>query len=557
MLHSLSISNYALIDSLELDWEQGLTTLTGETGSGKSILLGALSLVLGKRADTSVLRDPGKKCIIEASFKIGHLPLQSLFEENDWDWEDISQLRREILPSGKSRAFINDTPAPIQQIQQLSVHLIDIHSQHQSLDLFSKDYQRQVLDVFAGNLPTLTAYQAEYRKFKALQKELEEKRLQRQEKIQEEDYKSFLLKELEEADLDQADPSAWEEEYELLSSQERISEILSGLQQLLQHEGSGVLDQMAQYKGALHSLTSLGKRFEELAQRFESSYIELDDLAVEAENQLNQLEGDPGRQQWLSERLQLLLDLQRKHLVDDVAALVEKRDALATELDDTAHLDQRIEALEGLIEEAKTRLENLATQLTEQRQAVVPQLKQKLSEDLSLLGMPSAQFKVEFHASDDFLAGGKEEIEWLFSANVGGDFGSLKKVASGGELSRIMLVVKALLAEHQQLPTLIFDEIDTGVSGEIADQMGRIMKTMSRFMQIIVITHLPQVAAKGQQHLKVYKRESGGETFTGVEVLGREERLQELASMISGKDRSETALRHAEELLTTQDSVDR
>ena len=549
MLHSLSIQNYALIDSFELQWEKGLTTLTGETGSGKSILLGALSLILGKRADSTALRNPGSKCILEASFEIGHLPLKALFDRNDWDWEERTYLRREILPSGKSRAFVNDTPAQLQQVQELSIHLIDIHSQHQSLDLFSKEYQLGILDVFAGNTELFQAYQAQFNTYRLNQKALGECRLKKQEALQEEDYKGFLLKELEEAQLDDASPEAWEEEYGLLSSQEQITEVLSGLQQVLQSEGRGILDQMNEWKGKLNGLSDLGSQFQELAQRFESAYIELDDLAQEAESQIGNLEGDPGRQQWLSDKLQLLLDLQRKHLVESVEELVSKRDALAGEMADTAQLDEQIEQLETELLVLEDQLNAKAKELSEKRKAVVDQLLAKLGEDLSSLGMPSARFQILFHPSEQFLSGGKEEVEWLFSANSGGDFAPMKKVASGGELSRIMLVVKALLAEHQHLPTLIFDEIDTGVSGEIADQMGRIMKKMSGHMQLIAITHLPQVAAKGQQHLKVFKNERAGETYTEVQWLNREERLQEIASMISGKEQSETALRHAEELL--------
>jgi len=549
VLHSLSIQNYALIDSFDLHWEQGLTTLTGETGSGKSILLGALSLILGKRADSTALRNPGVKCILEASFEIGHLPLQALFERNDWDWEERSYLRREILPSGKSRAFVNDTPAQLQQIQELSIHLIDIHSQHQSLDLFSKEYQRGVLDVFAGNTQLFQSYQSQFATYKQKQKELQECRLKKQAALQEEDYKGFLLKELEEAQLDEASPKAWEEEYSLLSSQEQITEVLSGLQQLLQSEAQGILDQMNEWKAKLNGLSQLGSQFQELAQRFESVYIELDDLAQEAESQLENIEADPGRQQWLSDKLQFLLDLQRKHLTDNVEELIQKRDALAGEMADTAQLDQQIESLESSLIELEVQLRSKAEDLSSRRKAAVDQLLSKLGVDLASLGMPSARFQILFHPSTEFLSGGLEEVEWFFSANSGGEFAPIKKVASGGELSRIMLVVKALLAEHQQLPTLIFDEIDTGVSGEIADQMGRIMKKMSEHMQLIAITHLPQVAAKGQQHLKVYKSEREGETYTEVKWLDREERLQEIASMISGKEQSETALRHAEELL--------
>ena len=448
---------------------------------------------------------------MEASFEIGHLPLKALFDRNDWDWEERTYLRREILPSGKSRAFVNDTPAQLQQVQELSVHLIDIHSQHQSLDLFSKEYQLGILDVFAGNTELFQAYQAQLSAYKQNQKALEECRLKKQEALQEEDYKGFLLKELEEAQLDDASPKVWEEEYGLLSSQEQITEVLSGLQQLLQAEGRGILDQMNEWKGKLNGLSELGSQFQELAQRFESAYIELDDLAQEAESQVGNLENDPGRQQWLSDKLQLLLDLQRKHLVESVEELISKRDDLAGEMADTAQLDEQIEQLETELLTLESQLSAKAEELSEKRKAVVDQLLAKLGEDLSSLGMPSARFQILFHPSEHFLSGGKEEVEWLFSANSGGDFAPMKKVASGGELSRIMLVVKALLAEHQHLPTLIFDEIDTGVSGEIADQMGRIMKKMSEHMQLIAITHLPQVAAKGQQHLKVLqKRKSRG-----------------------------------------------
>lgn len=549
MLVHLSIQNYALIDRLELDWESGLTTITGETGSGKSIVLGALSLILGKRAEPTALRNPGIKCILEATFEIGHLPLQALFERNDWDWEARTHLRREILPSGKSRAFVNDTPAPLQLVQELSVYLIDIHSQHQSLDLFSKEYQRRVLDVYAGNHKVMEDYRKDFSAYRQKLKEVEEKRKELQAFLQEEDYKSFLLKELQEANLDEAEPDAWEEEYGLLSKQEQITEVLTGVQRSLQQENIGVLDMMSEWKSRLQEFASLGKGFEELANRFESSYIELDDLAQEAESRLQELEADPGRQQWLSEKLQQLLDLQRKHLSESVEELIQKRELLAAEMADTAALENQIVALQEELKQLEQSLEDKANILHKNREGAVDQMLLRFGKELTGLGMPSARFKVVFHPTEAFVASGREEVEWLFSANQGGDFAPLKKVASGGELSRIMLVVKALLAEHQQLPTLIFDEIDTGVSGEIADQMGRIMKQMSAHMQLISITHLPQVAAKGENHLKVYKEEREGETYTGVQVLSTEQRLQELASMISGAGKSETALRHAQELL--------
>ena len=552
MLVHLSIQNYALIDRLELDWESGLTTITGETGSGKSIVLGALALILGKRVEPTALRDPGVKCILEATFDIGHLPLRELFERNDWDWETQTQLRREILPSGKSRAFVNDTPASLQSVQELSVYLIDIHSQHQSLDLLSKEYQRRVLDVYAGNQSVLEAYLKDFSSFRQKEKELQQKKEEQQDFMQEEDYKSFLLKELQDAELDQAEPEAWEEEYGLLSKQEQIAEVLSGVQQTLQQESTGVLDLMSEWKSRLLDIAPLGKGLAELANRLESAFIELDDLAEEAESQLQQLEADPGRQQWLSERLQFILDLQRKHGCDSVEQLVKKREILAAEIEDTAHLEEAIASLEDELMQLEKCLEEKADLLHKNREGAVDHMLQKFGKELASLGMPSARFKVVFHPTQTFVSSGKEEVEWLFSANRGGDFAPMKKVASGGELSRIMLVVKALLAEHQQLPTLIFDEIDTGVSGEIADQMGRIMKQMSVHMQLISITHLPQVAAKGEHHLRVYKEERKGETFTGVEVLSKEQRLQELASMISGVEQSDTALRHAQELLGHQ-----
>ena len=552
MLVHLSIQNYALIDHLELDWEAGLTTITGETGSGKSIVLGALSLILGKRAEPTALRNPTTKCILEATFDLSGLPLKGLFEQNDWDWDDKTQLRREILPSGKSRAFVNDTPASLQRVQELSIHLIDIHSQHQSLDLFSKEYQRQVLDIYAGNQQGLEEYRKDYFSYRQKQKELEHKRSEQLNLLQEEDYKSFLLNELEAADLDQAQPKSWEEEYELLSKQEHIAEVLSGVQQTLQLEHTGVLDQLSEWKARLQEFAALGQNYQDLANRFESAFIELDDLAQEAEIRLRELEADPGRQQWLSEKLQLLLDLQRKHLADSVEELISKREQYSAELSNTADLDEHIKILEQELEELEARLRVQAAELHKNRKTAVDPMLLKFGQELSDLGMPAAQFEVLFHPKDSFTSSGNEEVEWLFSANKGADFAPLKKVASGGELSRIMLVVKAMLAEHQQLPTLIFDEIDTGVSGEIANQMGRIMEQMSAHMQLIAITHLPQVAAKGNKHFKVFKEERSGETYTGVHPLNNQERLEELASMISGAERSETAIRHAQELLGQQ-----
>ncbi|MBT8223694.1 MAG: DNA repair protein RecN [Eudoraea sp.] len=549
MLTQLSIKNYALIDDLNVSFSAGFTTITGETGAGKSIFLGGLSLVLGKRADRTSLRDQQQKCIIEAEFRISSYGLRDFFTQNELDYDDHTILRREILPSGKSRAFINDTPVTLDILSGLGTKLIDIHSQHQTLQLTDADFQIKMVDALAGNAVILREYKEQLDRYKEADKELEMLRSQQQQALKDHDYNSFLLNELVKARLEEANQEALEEEYEQLTHVEEILEKLSQGTQLLQDEQLGVLATLGQLKQLCARLSGFGPRFQDLSERINSSYIELDDLAAEFESQQDDLVADPRRMEAVEAHLQALYTLQKKHAVSTVRELLEIRGGLEEKVLVTSNLDAVIEERQTALEQMHGDLDEKANKLSQRRKEVIPKLVSELETTLKPLGMPNARFRIVLKAVSEFKRNGKEDLIVEFSANKGSDFGSLKKVASGGELSRIMLVIKAILAQYESLPTMMFDEIDTGVSGEISNRMGNIMMQMSKRMQVFSITHLPQVASKGDQHFKVYKEDMGGITHTRMKALNLDERIVELAEMLGGKSLSESALAHARQLL--------
>ncbi|MBT8210325.1 MAG: DNA repair protein RecN [Eudoraea sp.] len=549
MLTQLSIKNYALIDDLNVSFSAGFTTITGETGAGKSIFLGGLSLVLGKRADRTSLRDQQQKCIIEAEFRISSYGLRDFFTQNELDYDDHTILRREILPSGKSRAFINDTPVTLDILSGLGTKLIDIHSQHQTLQLTDADFQIKMVDALAGNAVILREYKEQLDRYKEADKELEMLRSQQQQALKDHDYNSFLLNELVKARLEEANQEALEEEYEQLTHVEEILEKLSQGTQLLQDEQLGVLATLGQLKQLCARLSGFGPRYQDLAERINSSYIELDDLAAEFESQQDDLVADPRRMEAVEAHLQALYTLQKKHAVSTVGELLEIRGGLQEKVLVTSNLDAVIEERQTALEQMHGDLDEKANKLSQRRKEVIPKLVSELETTLKPLGMPNARFRIVLKAVSEFKRNGKEDLIVEFSANKGSDFGSLKKVASGGELSRIMLVIKAILAQYESLPTMMFDEIDTGVSGEISNRMGNIMMQMSKRMQVFSITHLPQVASKGDQHFKVYKEDMGGITHTRMKALNLDERIVELAEMLGGKSLSESALAHARQLL--------
>ncbi|MEJ1222154.1 DNA repair protein RecN [Sediminicola sp. 1XM1-17] len=549
MLTTISIKNYALIDHLNVSFTNGFTIITGETGAGKSILLGGLSLVLGKRADLSSLKNKENKCIVEAEFEIGKYDLEPFFKEKELDYEPRTILRREILPSGKSRAFVNDSPVTLDILSYLGDCLIDVHSQHQTMQMTEDDFQLKVIDALADNGKILEDYGNKRTQYLETSKELKKLLEFQENSTKEHEYNSFLLKELESAPLKVGIQEELEEQYEQLSNVEAITEYLSKGNQLLNDEQIGVVTLLTELKQISNKLSSFGTQFTALNERIQSVFIEVDDISSELQNFFENVEANPQLLEQINGKLQLLYDLLKKHGAQDISELIAIREELSEKVDATENVGSAIKSKQVQLTEQDKALEAIAVTLRKRREKVVPLLKQQLEEMLVSLGMPSATFKIEIHPAITFGKKGKDTLVFLFSANKGTDFGPLKKVASGGELSRIMLTIKSILAKYEQLPTMMFDEIDTGVSGEISSRMGDIMKEMSQGMQIFSITHLPQVASKGDHHFKVYKEEDKQETHTNMKKLSKEERVAELAEMLGGKAMSDSAIAHARELL--------
>lgn len=552
MLKSLRINNYALIDRLQVSFDEGFTTITGETGAGKSILLGGLSLILGKRADLNSLRDPSQKCVLEASFDVRGYDLAGFFEEEDLDYEDDTIVRREILPSGKSRAFINDTPVTLGVLSALGEQLVDIHSQHQTLKLTENDFQFRFIDAVADNSLLLEKFKKELQEYRAAGKRLEKLKSERQEAVREHDYNQFLLKELEEARLENGLLEELENTYEKLNNVELIKEQLGYGAQLLEADQYGLLSQLTDLKNAVNKLSGFGDAYKELAQRLESVFLELDDAGNEMRSLEADLEDDPQLLEETNTRLQQIYDLQKKHGVQEEEALIEIMHSLQEKVIATEGMDELIHETEMKVAQLRSNLEKIAVSIRERRNKVIPGLKKELEKALAPLGMPNARFEIKIVPVDEMRNNGRDHLEFLFSANKGGSFSELKKVASGGELSRIMLVIKSMLAHYMKLPTIMFDEIDTGVSGEVSNKMAAIMQKMSSTLQVFTITHLPQVAARGNRQFKVFKAEEAGQTVSSIKVLGEQERVEELAEMLGGKDLSESALAHARELLAVK-----
>jgi DNA repair protein RecN (Recombination protein N) len=549
MITSLSIENFALIEKLSIQFSDGFSTITGETGAGKSILLGALGLVLGKRADLTSLKNKEEKCIIEAHFFIKNYKLKSFFEANNLDYEEETIIRREILPSGKSRAFINDTPVNLQELQDLSQYLIDIHSQHQTQELSDDVVQFQIVDSVASNANLITEYSLVLKEYKKSKSELKSKTELLQSVIKEQDYNTFLLEELLAANLKSGEQFELETQFEKLNNVEFIKENLSKSVALANDEPFGAILNLKEIKIGLQKIAGFSSEYNELHERIASIVIEFDDIQKELENLSETIYGNPEELELINQKLQLIYALQKKHQVNTVEELLEIQNELDTKVVSVTTLESEINAITNAISTKENELDTLAKNIHTKRAEAIPVLTNKLATILELLGMANARFNIQLNAKDDYFANGKDEIQFLFSANKGSDFGLLKKVASGGEMSRIMLAVKSILAQYSKLPTIIFDEIDTGVSGEIAHKMGQIMKQMSTTMQVFAITHLPQIAGKGSEHFKVYKTEKDNQTQSELKLLTQEERITEIAQMLSGATISESALNHAKELL--------
>ena len=548
-MSSISINNYALINHLHIDFSSGLSIITGETGAGKSILLGALRLVLGNRADLSALKDNSKKCIVEAKLAVGTYELQAFFEDADLDYEQDTIIRREILPSGKSRAFINDTPVTLSVLNALKVKLMDVHSQHQTSELSDVNFQFTIIDALSKNQTKISSYKRGLQQLNTLKKELLQIEEVQREANQQYDYNLHLFQELEAASLVDNEQATLETSLEKLNNIEEIQLHLSEALTLTTNDEIGIQSLLASVESKLQKVAPFSEEYEAISVRISSLKIELDDLVGELENANEHLEFNPIEAEKINDRLQLIYNLQKKHYVNSIADLLTLQVTLSEKLLQKENAEEHITAKKKEIEAIAEKLDKVALSVSDARIKTVPKLKKSLEDLLSELGMENARFSIQISPSQNYFSNGKDELQFLFSANKGGNFGELRKVASGGELSRIMLSVKKILSEYTQLPTIIFDEIDTGVSGEISNKIAQIMQQMSKYMQVITITHLPQIAAKGAQHYKVFKSDLKGETTTSLKQLSLEERIIEIAEMLSGKEISDSALTHAKELL--------
>ncbi|MBK7184179.1 MAG: DNA repair protein RecN [Bacteroidetes bacterium] len=549
MLKHLSVQNYALIDKLEVELTDGLTIITGETGAGKSILLGALGLIAGSRADTQSLQDKTKKCIIEAAFSIKEYNLKDFFKDNELDYEAISTIRREINPEGKSRAFINDTPVTLNQLKELGERLIDIHSQHQTLSLNGADFQLSVVDAFAKHEDVLTAYKSEFKNYKSLEKQLNELIERESQAKKDLDYFQFQFNELEDANLKVGEQVEMEQELETLNNAEDIKLNLSKAAFSLAGGEQNLLSSFNEIKAILNSLSKFKPEIAELNTRINSAYIELKDISNELESLEQEIVYDPKRIELLNEKLDAIYRLQQKHQVKTIDELIAIKEELSNKLLDFSSLETEIQKTKSALEHSTKTLTAKSKTLSDNRKKVIPKIEKEIANLLSALSMPNAQLKINQTTLDFFGTTGIDKISFLFSANKGSDFKELNKVASGGELSRLMLSIKSLIAQLTALPTIIFDEIDTGVSGDVADKVGSIMNMMSDKMQVITITHLPQIASKGASHLFVYKEDKNNKTYSNIKKLNNEERIQEIAKMLSTGSPTAAAISNAKELL--------
>lgn len=549
MLTSLSIKNFALIEALAIDFSDGFSTITGETGAGKSILLGALGLVLGKRADLTSLKHKDQKCVIEANFDLSNYNLNLFFEENDLDFEKQTIIRREILPTGKSRAFINDSPVNLQELQELGTFLIDIHSQNQTQELSEEVMQFKIIDTIANNQDLVLEFESVLKAFKKQKSELNLLISNSNNANKEQDYNAFLLNELVLAKLISGEQQILESTFEQLNNVEFIKENLDKSIAIADTEQFGVLQNLKEIKVALQKIANISPQYNLLLERTNSVVIEFDDIVSELNQTSENLLNNPEQLDLINAKLQAIYNLQKKHQVQTIDDLIVIQNELENKVLAVDTLDFQIKNIEESIKQNELILNDKAIVISGNRTRAIPILSEKLLFILEQLGMPNARFDIQLQQSDTFFSNGKDTIQFLFSANKGSDFGLLKKVASGGEMSRIMLATKAILAEYSNLPTIIFDEIDTGVSGEIANKMAAIMKQMSAKMQVFAITHLPQIAGKGNEHFKVFKSVIGSQTQTELKLLTFDERVTEIAEMLSGAAISDSALVHAKALL--------
>jgi DNA repair protein RecN (Recombination protein N) len=550
MLQKLTIQNYALIDNLEINLDKGLNILTGETGAGKSIILGALSLILGQRAESRYFFNQQKKCVIEGSFKIAGFHLNAFFEENDLDYEGETVLRREISADGKSRAFVNDTPVNLTQIKNLGERLIDIHSQHATREINDPDFQLLVVDGVAGHHELLSIYQTKFRAYKKSLTQLQQLIEENEKAKADLDYYQFQFDELEKAGISADEQELLEKELFALNNAEEIKRNLLGAHYLM-HEGE--TSAIVQLREAGQQLTIIEKynpEIEDLQERLKSTLIELKDIAAELESIEQKTHTNEARAEEVNTRLSLLYNLQKKHRVNDNAALLQIQDDLSGKIQQAVFGDEAVEKLQKQINADKQELEKMAATLSANRKKAIPVIQQKVLANLAEMGMVNSVLEIEQNALAELSKVGLDAIRFMFTANKGHALADMSKVASGGELSRLMLSIKSIIAEYTALPTIIFDEIDTGVSGEVANKVGQVMERLAQNLQVITITHLPQIAGKGKSHYFVYKDDSSSITTTRIKKLDNNERVLEIAKMLSGDKPGESALQNARELIS-------
>ena len=549
MLTQLRIKNFALIDELTVSFSGGMSCITGETGAGKSILLGGLSLVLGKRADISLLKDLNKKCVIEAVFQIKNYDLKNFFSENNLDYFDETILRREVIPNGKSRAFINDTPVKVNMLENLSMNLIDIHSQNEKQLINQESYQFLIIDSFAKNNYILNEYKIFMNEYNLLNDELENLKNKRFELNESFEYKKFIYDELLNANLPENYEDDIEYKYRELSNVEAIKENLRKSISLLENEQIGLINKLIEFRNIIKDLNQSSNKYLKVKERTDFIYYELIDFLEDFNKRIENLDLYPEELLTLENRINEINTLLNKHKLKKVSELIDLRDKMRKEIEKNENIDQYILSVKKKKRDLETKLNNLSREISKKRKAVIPSIESDLKRLTHRMGMKDASFKIELTNSETFLKNGKESIAFYFKANKGTDFKLLKKIASGGEISRIMLSIKNIISKFKKLPTIIFDEIDSGVSGKISDSIADIMYELSLTTQVFTITHLPQVASKGNNHFKVFKNTNNSNTNTFIKQLTKKERVDEIALMLSGNKITDTAKAHAKQLL--------
>ncbi len=549
MLKNLSIKNYLLIDDLSVSFNNGFTVITGETGAGKSILVGGISLILGKRADLSVNRDKSKKCIIEGVFDIGSFDLKSMFDENELDYETETILRREISSSGKSRAFINDSPVNLSQLSHIGSKIIDIHSQHQNIEVLNSEFQFELLDLISNNEDNILKYKYLYEDFRVKSKELNELIDKKQNLIQTIDYNKFILDEIDNANILDEDLDELENMQNSLSNFEETSSELNKSSQIISDDEVGLITSLLKLKNSIDKVSNNSQKFDLISQRISSIKIDLEDISFEIDNFLDSLEQNPEKLNKIINKIDIINNLFRKHSLNSIKELSIFRDNLALKVNTTKNIDNEIQLLQTVCEDLNLKLNNIAIQIHEKRKSVINDLTCEIENVLNELGMVNSKFKISLFKTENFYSNGMDTIDFEFLANKGYEFKKIKDAASGGEMSRIMLSIKSIMAKYKKLPSIIFDEIDTGVSGEISKKMGTIMKELGSRIQTFSITHLPQIAAMGESHFLIYKNDIDGYTKTMISRLNDSERIVEIAKMLEGNNASESAYTHAKQLL--------